>query len=73
MYHPVTAHEYAKARQQDMLREAEHRRMVRQARKAQAARPNVAGRVADEMGSLLIDAGQRLKARRVAQNGKAIG
>jgi hypothetical protein len=73
MYHPVMAHEYAKSRQQDVLRQAEQRRMVRQARKAQAARPNFSDRIADEMGSLLIDAGQRLKARHISPNGKAIG
>lgn len=68
MMHPVMAHEYAKARQQDILKQADNRRLARQARGAKAPRPNLM----EEMGNLLIDAGQRLKARRVSPNGEAI-
>ena len=53
MTHPVTLHELAKDRQNELLEEAAARRAARQARAAQPARPGLVERVADGVGTLL--------------------
>jgi hypothetical protein len=63
MMHPVTMQELHRARQRDLLKEAEALRMIRQAKAAQPARPCLVKRIVDSVGTLLIDAGRRLTER----------
>jgi hypothetical protein len=73
MIHPVTAFEYSKIRQEELLRQAEKYRLVAQARKARRAnRPSVMDRVAQIVGIHLVRADERLKTRQMSPGGEAI-
>jgi hypothetical protein len=56
--HPNTMQEVARARQRDLLKEAEQWRLARQ---AQADQPSLSARLLERLGSLLIKAGERLR------------
>ena len=60
MIHPVTMQALAEGRQRDLLKEAETRRMARQAKAAQPAQPGPVERIAAGVGILLMGVGQRL-------------
>ena len=63
MIHPVTMEALAKARQSDLLREAEAWRIagrVKAAQPAQPAQPGPVERIAARVGILLMIVGQRL-------------
>ena len=64
MIHPVTMQALAEARQSDLLREAEARRIACQAKAAQPARPGPVERIAAGVGILLMGVGQRLTEQR---------
>jgi hypothetical protein len=58
MLNPITTYELGKARQRDLLKEAEQRRLVRQ---ALAGQPSLSARLLERLGGLLIKAGARLE------------
>ena len=68
--HPHTLHELAKARQSDLLREAQHRRLVALAR---AGQPSLMARLLERLGGLLIKVGERLRKRPTPQNTGPLG
>jgi hypothetical protein len=73
MFHPATAFEYSKMRQEELIRQAEEHRLVIQTRKARRAnRPSVMDRVAQVIGTQLVRADERLKTRQMAPGGEAI-
>lgn len=73
MHHPVMAHDYARFHQQEMLKQAEQRRLVSQAKKARRAnRANLMDRAAQAVGTQLVEVGERLKARPMSPEGEAI-
>ena len=53
----------SRARQRDLLREAEAFRIAKQAMEAQPVRPGLVERILDAVGTRLIVAGQRLTER----------
>ena len=61
MMHPTIMHELAKARQRDLLEEAERHRLVSQLR---AGQPSLIDRLLDKTGDLLTRTGGRLQERR---------
>lgn len=70
MMHPITLQELARARQRDLLNEAEARRMARQAKATRPAQPGLAERIVHGVGTRLIDTGERRKERHISpQNG----
>lgn len=69
MMHPIVAQAYARERQRDLLREAERRRLVRQARIGQ---PGLTDRFFKGMGELLIEAGERLKDRHISAEERSL-
>jgi hypothetical protein len=67
MLNPITVQELAKAHQRDqrdLWKEADVRRMARQAKAAQPAQPGPVERIAAEVGILLMGVGQRLTEQR---------
>ena len=70
MMHPITMQAYAKARQRDLLKEAEQRRLVRQAR---AGQPGLTDRFVKGLGDLLIEAGERLQEQHAPQSSGTLG
>jgi hypothetical protein len=67
MLNPITVQELAKTHQReqsDLWREADVRRMARQAKAAQPAQPGPVERIAAEVGILLMGVGQRLTEHR---------
>jgi hypothetical protein len=72
MRNPIITHEYAKARQSDLLKEAEARRVARQAKAARPAQPSLVERIVDGVGTLLIDAGRRLTDRNISPQSEAL-
>lgn len=67
MLNPITVQELAKTHQReqhDLWREADARRMARQAKAARPARPGPVERIAAEVGILLMGVGQRLTEHR---------
>ena len=66
MLHPITVQELAKVHQRDqreLWKEADTRRMVRQAKVARPAQSGLVERIAAEAGILLMGIGQRLTER----------
>jgi hypothetical protein len=53
-----------------MLKEAEARRLAKQAREGQ---PTFAARMLEGLGDLLVDTGERLKEGRIPQGNSALG
>jgi hypothetical protein len=73
MFHPATAFEYSKIRQEELIRQAEKYRLVAKARKARrASRPSVMDRVAQVVGIQLVRVDERLKTRQMSPGGEAI-
>jgi hypothetical protein len=73
MFHSAMAYEYSKIRQEELIRQANQRRLVSQARKARRAnRPSVMDRVAQVVGTKLVKADERLKTRQMTPGGEAI-
>jgi hypothetical protein len=70
MYHPVMLEAMARARRQDLLREADARRLARQAREGQ---PGLADRLLEELGDLLVETGERLQKRSAPQGNGTLG
>jgi len=70
MYHPVTLQAMATARRQDLMREADARRLARQARQGQ---PRMATRILEGLGGLLVETGERLQKRSDPQSNGALG
>jgi hypothetical protein len=67
MLHPITVQELAKVHQRnqrDLWKEADARRMARQAKVARPVQPGLVERIAAEVGVLLVGVGQRLTERR---------
>ena len=64
MIHPVTMQALAEARQSDLLREAEARRIASRAKAAQPTQPGPVERIAAGVGILLMGVGQRLTEQR---------
>jgi hypothetical protein len=69
MLNPIMMHEVAKARQHDVLKGAEARRLARLAKADQVDRPSLPERLTDGLGTLLIGAGERLKERQASAGG----
>jgi hypothetical protein len=67
---PIIMHEVAKARQSDLLREAEQRRLVKQAR---AGKPSLIARFLERLGGLLIKIGGQLQKRPAPQSTRTLG
>jgi hypothetical protein len=63
MLNQTTTCELGKARQRDLLKEAEQWRLVRQAR---AGQPSLSARLLERLGGLLIRASARLKERHIS-------
>ncbi len=55
--------EFAKSRQEELLKEAEEARLVRLSRKSRIRRPRLRHRLARSIGNSMIGFGQWLKAR----------
>jgi hypothetical protein len=66
MYHPVTLQAMATARRQDLMREADARRLARQARQGQP-------RILEGLGGLLAETRERLKEDRAPQGNNSLG
>jgi len=63
MLNPITVQELSKAHQRDqreLWKEAEAKRMVRQAKAVQPAPPGLVERIADGVGTLLMGVSQRV-------------
>jgi hypothetical protein len=73
MLNPTTMYILAKARQRDLLKEAEASRLAILANAARSDQPGLFERIKDGAGTLLIDAGERLKERRPSPAGSALG
>lgn len=61
---PLIVYQLSKERQKDLLREAEHRRLVRQ---ALAGRPGMIARIRERLGNFLIKKGEQLQKRQTLQ------
>ncbi len=64
MMNPIIMLELAKARQSDLMKEAEHRRLISLLR---AGQPSIIDRLLEKTGDLLTGAGERLQKRRALQ------
>jgi len=62
--HPLTMQELVKTRQSDLMKEAEHRRLIS---RLQAGQPTMIDRLLEKTGDLLTRTGGRLQARRPLQ------
>ncbi len=62
--HPIIMQELAKTRQSDLLKEAEHRRLISRLR---ADQPTMIDRLLVKFGDVLARTGGRLQARRALQ------
>ena len=62
--HPLIMQELAKTRQSDLMKEAEHRRLIS---RLQAGQPTMIDRLLEKTGDLLTRTGGRLQARRALQ------
>lgn len=68
--HPYIMYDLAKARQNDILREAQQQRLVRQ---AFAGHPSMIARIRERLGGLLIKIGGQLQNRHVPQSTVTLG
>lgn len=69
MLNPITTYELGKARQRDLLKEAEQWRLAKQ---TLAGRPSLSARLLEGLGGLLIRASARLKERHTSPQSEAL-
>ena len=70
MLNPDIAQELGKAHRQNLMREAEHRRLVRQVK---ARKPSLTAHLLERMGGLLIKIGGQLQERHAPQSTGTLG
>lgn len=73
MLNPVTIHEVATARRNDVLREAEQYRLAALARQARAGQPGLTDRLLDALADLMIEAGEGLRERHASHSPGELG
>ncbi len=72
MTHPIILQELARARQRDLLNEAEARRLAHQVKAAGATRPGLIECIVHRLNPRQMKARERIKGRRISPQGGAL-